>query len=158
MRIGKRYNKGFSYVFMLLLISLLSIMQLKYLEVVSIAEKRERENNLIKIGNLYVKALKSYYDNSPGNEKSYPNNLGDLLYDSRFFTTHRYLRKIYPDPLKAGWGLVKNSKNQIIGVYSLSQEKPIRDFFQGQKKSSIVYSEWKFLAVNLEGDRFKSVP
>jgi type II secretory pathway pseudopilin PulG len=112
--------------------------------------QREREAELLFIGHQYRRAIGLYYDSTPGAVKRYPQSLEDLLKDPRQPATQRYLRKLYPDPLGGKqWGVVKGSDGGVAGVYSLSEEKPIkvagfrvRDAaFEGAQK----YADWKFM-------------
>ena len=82
--------------------------------------------------------------------RQYPRTLDDLLKDPRKPGTERYLRKLYFDPLtgKTEWGLVKAPDGGIMGVYSLSDDTPLKTAgfgvynreFEGAPK----YSDWKF--------------
>ncbi len=112
--------------------------------------QREREAELLFIGHQYRRAIGLYYDSTPGSVKRYPQSLEDLLKDPRQPATQRYLRKLYPDPLGGKeWGIVKGSDGGVAGVFSLSEEKPIkvagfkvRDAaLEGAQK----YADWKFM-------------
>jgi type II secretory pathway pseudopilin PulG len=112
--------------------------------------QREREAELLFIGHQYRRAIGLYYDSTPGSTKRYPQSLEDLLKDPRQPATQRYLRKLYRDPLGGKeWGVVKGSDGGVAGVFSLSEEKPIkvagfrvRDAaFEGAQK----YADWKFM-------------
>ena len=108
---------------------------------------REREAQLLYTGNQYRRAIERYYVSGP---RQYPRALEDLLKDPRKPGTERYLRKLYLDPVtgKSEWGLVKGPDGGIMGVYSLSETKPIKvagfgfadRTFEGAEK----YSDWKF--------------
>lgn len=105
------------------------------------ASQREKEAELIWIGNQFTQAIGLYYHRTPGTIKRYPENLEDLLHDRRFQTTQRYLRKIYVDPMtkKASWGIVAAPGGGIMGVHSLSSAATIKQV--GTARS---YSEWAF--------------
>lgn len=112
--------------------------------------QREREAELLFIGHQYRRAIGLYYDSTPGAVKRYPQSLEDLLKDPRQPATQRYLRRLYPDPLGGKeWGVVKGSDGGVAGVFSLSEEKPVkvagfrvRDAaFEGAQK----YADWKFM-------------
>lgn len=112
--------------------------------------QREKEIELLRIGDEYRRAIGAYYENSPGGVKTYPRNLEDLLLDKRFPFVRRYLRKIYADPMtgKRDWGLVRGSADGITGVYSLFSGIPLKQAnfarddaaFSGKQ----AYSDWKF--------------
>ena len=116
-------------------------------EVWRTAALREKEAQLLYVGNQYRSAIGRYYLAGPAR---YPRSLEELLKDSRQARTERYLRKLYPDPVtgKAEWGLVKTPAGEITGVYSLSDEKPFRvaGFAAGNRfDGATKYSEWKFV-------------
>jgi hypothetical protein len=89
-----------------------------------LSAKTRQQARLLKI---YNDALQAYYVSSPGTEKRYPMELQELLLDQRMIQTKRHLRKLYGDPLKPAldpaqaWGLMRNAKGQISGVYALEQ-------------------------------------
>jgi hypothetical protein len=117
-------------------------------EVWHTAARREKEAELLFIGGEYRKAIARYYLNGP---RQYPRNLSDLLKDTRKPTTERYLRQIYPDPItgKNEWGIVKGPDGGIMGVHSLSEERPLKT--ANFKRVTVVssdkpkYSDWKFV-------------
>lgn len=88
--------------------------------------KREREEELLRIGRLYSDAIASYRDASPGSMKQWPTSLSDLVLDTRFAGTKRHLRRLYADPLQpeAPWGLIAAPGGGVMGVYSTSGEMP----------------------------------
>ena len=112
---------------------------------------RDKEAELLFVGNQYRRAIASYYEKTPGPIKQFPRSLDALLKDNRFPDVQRHLRRIYVDPItgKKEWGLVEIPGRGIAGVYSLSEEQPVRitNFpavyknFAGAAK----YSEWKFV-------------
>jgi len=119
------------------------------------ARKREREQELLKIGDTFRKAIGNYYNQTPGVVKQYPPNLEALLKDVRFPEPRRYLRKIYTDPVTQlpGWGILEAPSGGVLGIYSLSAAspyktknfRPIYRHFENQK----YYGEWYFAYVPL---------
>jgi type II secretory pathway pseudopilin PulG len=115
------------------------------------AQMREKERELLFVGNEYRRAIQLYYLSSPGGVRQYPRELADLVRDPRQPAVKRYLRKLYRDPMtgKPEWGLVKNPDGSIAGVYSLSDAAPFKTAnfskgdadFEGKEK----YSDWKFV-------------
>ncbi len=84
------------------------------------ALKREREKELIFIGKQYQQALTSYQNQS---SNVLPTQLSQLLTDNRALKPVHHLRKPFLDPMThQAWGLVRNPQNQIIAVYSRSNE------------------------------------
>jgi hypothetical protein len=114
------------------------------------AQQRERESELLFIGNQFRVAIGRYYLNQLGPQKEYPKRLADLLRDPRHPGTVRYLRRLYADPMtrSTDWGLLRTPDGSILGVYSKSGKAPIKiGHFSGvnrhlERKSK--YSEWKF--------------
>lgn len=113
--------------------------------------QREKEAELLDIGDQFRRAIGHYYERSPGTVKRYPRKLDELAFDTRYLTIQRHLRRVYRDPMtdEARWGLVTAPDGGIMGVHSLSDAVPIktggfapRDAeFAGKKH----YSEWKFV-------------
>ena len=116
--------------------------------------RREREQELLRIGSLYASAIAEYRDESPGTLKTAPDSLEALLADPRFIGLHRHLRRLYPDPIQPArpWGLVRDGDGRIVGVYSQSDDAPIAQ--APQRPGGILlsparrYADWKFIAPN----------
>lgn len=151
---GKRaLAAGFTYIGVLLLVAMLGIAVTLVSELWHTAQKREKEQELLFVGNQFRRAL-AMYTTTGG---AYPKQLEDLLRDPRVPGMRRYLRKIYRDPITGGteWGLVRSTGDIIIGIHSLSDEEPLKqkEFsladkdFEGKKK----YSEWVFSAAPSKG-------
>ena len=141
---------GFTYLGLLFFVALIGIALAATGVVWHTESKRQRERQLLFVGHQFRRAIGNYYERSPGGANSFPQSLEDLLLDSRYPTTQRYLRRIYADPMtgKTQWGLVKGPGDGIVGVYSLSEDKPLKTAgfkdidadFEGKEK----YSDWKF--------------
>jgi type II secretory pathway pseudopilin PulG len=112
--------------------------------------KREREQELLRIGVIYAQAIANYRAASPGSQKQYPAKLDELVIDTRYVGTARHIRKLYADPVNPGrpWGLVHDAEGRIIGVFSLSDEAPLaqREINLGVTvlPPAQRYSDWKF--------------
>jgi type II secretory pathway pseudopilin PulG len=141
-------DRGFTYLTVLFLVAFMGLGLALAGEVWQTGIAREREVQLLYAGNQYRGAIERYYLSGLN---QYPRSLEDLLKDPRKPDTQRYLRKLYPDPLtaKGEWGIVKGPDGGIMGVYSQSEDKPIkvagfplvnRDFENAAK-----YSDWKFV-------------
>ena len=153
MRIGNLthlHQTGFTYIGLLILV-VISGIALGGVGIVWHQDaQREREKELLFIGDEFRKAIGSYYENTPADIKQFPQNLNDLLLDKRFPVVKRHLRKLYLDPMPPfkSWGLVKDN-NRIIGIYSQSESKPIKKYgFPSQFESfntTIHYKDWKFI-------------
>ena len=162
MRIGKhqpsqlsRYQSGYILVGLLILIMVAGYVLAAAGTKFSDARKREREQELIKVGDTIRKAIGNYYNQTPGVVKQYPPNLEALLKDERFPQPKRYLRKLYLDPVtqREGWGILEAPSGGVMGVYSLSAAKPYKTksfrlmyhHFENKK----YYGEWYFAYVPL---------
>jgi type II secretory pathway pseudopilin PulG len=110
---------------------------------------REREEELLFVGDQYRKAIAGYYAASRG-IPGYPRELSDLLKDPRQPGTVRHLRKLYPDPMGAGeWGLVRAPDGGIAGVFSRSGQQPLKTAGFSQEYAGFegrrAYAEWRFV-------------
>jgi type II secretory pathway pseudopilin PulG len=142
---------GFSYIGLLILVALMSVALAAAGELWYTAQKREKEQELLFVGDQFRRALEQFYANTPGQGRRYPQSLEELLLDPRHPGIRRYLRKIYLDPMtgSAEWGLVTGPNGEIFGVYSLSEGEPLKkgNFplldkgFEGKAK----YSDWVFM-------------
>jgi type II secretory pathway pseudopilin PulG len=140
---------GFTYLTVLFVVAILSSGLALIGEVWHTSRVREREADLLFVGNEYRKAIARYYLSGP--QRQYPRNLSDLVKDPRQPGTVRHLRRLYADPITGGneWGLVKAPDGGIAGVHSLSDDSPlkvagfrVRDAaFEAKGK----YSDWQFI-------------
>lgn len=146
-----RQQQGFSYLIALFLVAVLALVSVRALENTMTAERREKERDLLIVGQAYRDAIRSYYDNSPGTAKLYPPEIEALLLDERTTRLRRPLRKLYRDPItgKADWGVLRTEDGKVKGVYSLSTLKPFkRDGFPVELNSFVnagQYKDWLFV-------------
>jgi len=141
-------ESGFTYLTMLFAVAFMGLGMALTGEVWQTSLARDKEAQLLYVGNQYRRAIERYYLSGP---RQYPRSLEDLLKDPRKPGTERYLRKLYFDPVtgKSEWSIVKAADGGVMGVFSSSEEKPIRSAgfslvnkgFEGAAK----YSDWKFL-------------
>jgi type II secretory pathway pseudopilin PulG len=142
-------SRGFTYLTILFMVALMGVGLALTGQVWHTAALREREAELLQVGNEYRKAIERYYLSGP---RQYPRTLADLLKDPRQAGTVRYLRKLYPDPVsgKDEWGLVRAPDGGIAGVYSTSEQMPLKSggFAVRDKEleGKTKYSDWKFVA------------
>lgn len=145
------FQQGFTYLSLIFAVAILSIALGVSSELWSSVQKREKERELLIIGDQFRNAIGSYYEKTPGGGKQYPPTLEDLVKDNRNVVPMRHLRKIYPDPLtgQAKWDLIIAPTGGIMGIKSLSNAKPVKiaNFeirykeFEGKEK----YSDWRFV-------------
>jgi type II secretory pathway pseudopilin PulG len=136
-------QRGFTYLGALILVAVVGLGLAATGETWSRARQREKEADLIWIGNQFKQAIGLYYQRSPGAVKRYPETLAELLEDKRFLSTQRYLRNIYADPLtgKPQWGLVRAPGGGVMGIYSLAEGRPVNSAAFPKATS---YREWRF--------------
>lgn len=168
--------KGFVYLWALFAVALAGIVLAGTGQVWQIKAQRDKEKELLLVGEQFRQAVMSYYNDSPGGASEYPESLEELLLDKRGPVIKRHLRKIFLDPMTKSdeWGLVaepvpeENSgltgraKETIIGVYSLSKNVPIKtgnfpehyaDF-----RAAATYQDWQFVYTQEGGDGSSTQP
>jgi len=144
---------GFTYLGVLFLAAIAGTVAAGTGVMWSTAQQREKEQQLLFVGNEFRKAIGEYHERSPGSTKMYPAQLEDLLKDNRFLTTQRHLRRIYPDPLtgEREWGIVRAPEGGIMGVYSLSNAVPLKvsgfDGLDQPFEGARQYGDWRFVYV-----------
>lgn len=148
---GASFQRGFTYLALLLAVVVIGIGLVAASEVWSQSRQREKERELLHIGEQFRQAIALYYERTPGPVKRYPEKLEDLLQDRRYLVKQRYLRRIFADPMtgKPEWGLVPAPGGGIMGVYSLSPGHPVKlaNFNDANKKfkDAQSYSQWQFV-------------
>lgn len=141
---------GFTYIGLLFFIALMGAALVAVAQVWHIQVKRDKEAQLLFVGNQFRRAISLYYERAPGGLRQYPKQLDDLLQDPRYPNVQRHLRKLYIDPMtgKAEWGLVRTPDGSILGIYSLSEDAPLKTAgFSGPDAGfadAVTYREWKF--------------
>jgi type II secretory pathway pseudopilin PulG len=155
MRAGRPANgsseRGFTYVWVMTAVAILGVGLAAVGPLWSDAVKREREQELLRIGQIYAQAIGSYYRSSPGSQKRYPPSLEALLLDTRFVGTYRHLRRLYTDPLKPSqaWSVIRAADGGVLGVFSQSVDAPLRreplDLGITVLPAASKYSDWQFV-------------
>jgi type II secretory pathway pseudopilin PulG len=122
-----RAQRGFTYVGLLLAVALAGVALGAAGTLWSTAALRDKEAELLFVGDQFRRAIGSYYEGTPG-AKRYPLKLEDLLEDKRVGVTRRHLRRLYADPMtgQRDWELVRLPDGQIVGVHSRAQGRPMK--------------------------------
>ncbi len=168
-------SRGFTYLGVLFIISLLGMTAAAASVVWTAAQQRDNEVELVFVGRQFEVAIERYRaasrppaadpsgDPSAGSSVSplanpaalYPPSLEALLRDDRAITPQHHLRRIYLDPMtgNAQWGLIRLPGGGIVGVHSLSDRQPFpRKFvvagFSPPRSQS--YRDWRFIAPSAE--------
>jgi type II secretory pathway pseudopilin PulG len=149
--ISSSRQAGYAYLGLLAFIALLGLALSAAAVVWSTATQREREEDLLFVGQEFRTAIARYRERNQARADRLPRELADLLKDDTQVPTQRYLRKLYVDPMtgKRDWKLVRAPSGGILGVYSSSNKAPLRkvrfpaglaDFAEASK-----YSDWRFI-------------
>jgi type II secretory pathway pseudopilin PulG len=139
-------QRGFTYLGFLIFVALTGAGLAAFGEIASHAAQREKEAELLFRGNAFQAAIASYYKK----EQRYPKSLADLLEDKRYPMPVRHLRKLYADPItgEAEWGLVEAPEGGVMGVYSRSEDQPIKTGNFSTRNQGLEdagrYADWKF--------------
>lgn len=114
---------GFTYLGLLFAVALMGISLAAVGVLWSTESQREKERELVFVGEQFRHAIAAYYEGSPGLVKRYPLHLEDLLRDNRFLGVKRHLRRIYADPMtgKGDWVIVRAPDGGVMGVHSSSR-------------------------------------
>ncbi|TLS17590.1 MAG: type II secretion system protein [Betaproteobacteria bacterium] len=146
-------QNGFTYLLALFAVGAIGLVALRAIPLVETFEQREKEVELIYVGQQFRQAIGNYYQSTPGTLKRYPSKLEDLILDRRFVGIKRHLRRIYVDPFtcQSQWGLVKDGDGGIRGVYSLHDGQPIKQEQFREVDAGLAgaksYREWQFVYV-----------
>lgn len=151
-----KHQRGFAYMALLVAISaslltLSAAMPDKFQQA-----KRDKEAQLLFAGRQYQLAIERFYKNRFVPIKRYPVSLAELLEDNRTAKPQRHLRRLFPDPMSADgqWGLVYNEQQQIMGVYSLSEQTLLKTTFDSKRirvsnpSGPTRYSDLKFVYIS----------
>jgi type II secretory pathway pseudopilin PulG len=161
-----RGERGLVLLALLIMLILVGVGALAAAEVWSTALKRERETELLFIGNQYRRAIQDYWKMSPG-RRAYPPSIDVLLTDDRFPTPVHHLRRKYRDPMTADGEFEPIMlSNGLIGIHSVSTDAPIKKagFPQAlaQFENADTYAQWQFIftprGVNLNLNQNASTP
>jgi len=142
-------NQGFTYIGVLIIVAVMMMVLGAASQVWHTVMQREKEQELLFIGHQFRAAIGNYFRQSGGR---FPSSLEVLLESSDLGANKiRFIRKLYIDPMTGDskWGLVTGIDEKIIGVYSLSDEKPykITGFIDADAdlENAEKYSDWKFI-------------
>jgi len=145
-------SEGFTYLSLLIVVAITAGALAAAGGVYSQAAQREKERELLFVGEQFRQAIALYYWRTPGGAHQYPKSLEALLEDGRWPVTQRYLRKVYRDPMTntPEWGVVEAPGGAgIMGVYSKSEGVPIKTAGFPARYSPFEeaksYQDWKFV-------------
>ena len=142
-------QRGFTYFAILAVVAAMGGVLVAFSEVASHSAQREKERELLFVGQEFRRAIASYYRK----DQRFPRSLDELLEDRRYPMPVRHLRRVYRDPITGSidWGVVEAPQGGIMGVYSKSEEKPIKSAGFAERDAAFegveAYSEWQFVHV-----------
>lgn len=155
--VGSRWGRvsgqgGFALIFALMVLVAVSLAAAVAVQRAKLEAQRERETQLLWIGNQFRQSLRSYFSIAPqGGQSQYPLKLEDLVEDGRGLKTLHHLRQLYVDPFtgKADWAVEMDS-GRIVGVHSRSTDAPVRHAGLGLGNAGFgvakTYADWRFMA------------
>lgn len=145
-----RRQRGFGYLMLLFAIAALGLGLASAGQVWHTTARREKEAQLLFIGQQFRLALAAYRDQSPVGTPTAPASLDDLLADRRFPVPRPHLRRLWRDPMTndTDWVLVRQD-GRIVAIRSRVDAQALRlvhaapdAAFNGTNS----YSEWVFTA------------
>ncbi|MBL8324628.1 MAG: type II secretion system protein [Rubrivivax sp.] len=119
--------RGVVLLALLLVMALMGLALMSTVEVSATAGQREREQELLFVGDQYRQAIERYYWAAPpGRPRTLPAGVAQLLLDDRYPQPVQHLRRAYEDPFgEPEWGLVRIG-GRLAGVRSVAAVAPIK--------------------------------
>jgi type II secretory pathway pseudopilin PulG len=143
-------SAGFTYIGLLIAVVILGLALSEVGTVWRTQGQREREQELLFIGHEFRAAIASYYA-SGGHQ--FPQNIEDLLEDTRSSEPRHHLRRLYADPMTGApdWTIIRTDMLGITGVASSSKAAPIKKAGFGEDEATFpdatCYCDWQFIYV-----------
>jgi type II secretory pathway pseudopilin PulG len=146
----RHLESGLMLLALLVAIAIGGLLSVRAFEGWATLVERDKESELLYVGDQYVQAIGRYYFAVPGAARQLPDTLDVLVKDDRFPQPLRHLRELYGDPMQPGaeWGVVRVGP-KIVGVYSTSQRAPLKKagfdrIYEGFSTARSL-QDWKFL-------------
>jgi type II secretory pathway pseudopilin PulG len=148
-------GRGYALVAALIVLVIASLAVTLAVHRAQLDAQREREAQLLFVGDQYRSAIADYFAHPPlGQPGQYPQRLEDLLEDPRGIAIRRWLRQLYPDPMTGlpDWQLEKVG-DRIVGVHSRSTSVPLRhagfELADAAFAEAHAYRDWRFMATSV---------
>lgn len=145
-----RRSRGLTYLWVLLVVAGFGWGLTAAAQLWTTHAARERERELLFVGEQFRRAIASYYESTPQPMKQFPRVLTDLIEDRRHPTPRRHLRRLYADPITGSreWGLVLAADKTIMGVYSKGRGTAFRTSLPNTVTlEGDGYGRWQFVYV-----------
>jgi type II secretory pathway pseudopilin PulG len=142
-------QRGFVYVGLLMIVMIMGAGLAATGTFFSHQAQRDKERELLFVGQQFRAAIESYYRRSPGSAV-YPKTLQDLVEDKRFPMPQHHLRRLYADPMtgRPDWALIEAPGGGIMGVHSASPAAPVKtgnfDAADAAFENAKHYADWQF--------------
>ncbi len=138
MRLRFRAQGGFTFIGIIISVAVLGVGLAGLGQVWGVKAKREREQELLFVGEQYRAAIFSYVSATPAGKPRYPRQLDDLLDDKRHPVVRRHLRQLYPDPLtgRADWEVVLAADGGIAAIHTRADGRSDENAATSQPTSS----------------------
>ena len=123
-------QRGVGYLLLLFALAAMGLLLAGAGQVWHTSAQRERETQLLFIGQQFRLALAAYRDHSPAGMPTAPASLDELLTDRRLPVPRAHLRRLWRDPFtnQADWVLVRQ-EGRIVALHSRSERAPLRTAF-----------------------------
>lgn len=120
-------TRGMALLLLLVLIAIMGLIAASAVQLAQSMQRRQAEEELLVRGLELQRALQSYISASAQPVLG-PSSVDELLRDARFPRFKRHLRALRADPMtdQMEWGLVTSPDGRIVGFFSLSNERPIK--------------------------------
>lgn len=146
-----RRERGFTYVAVLFSLILFGLGLAQIGPMLADQAQRDRERELLQIGEEVVRAIRAYHLGTPGEVKRLPSGWNDLLEDRRLVQVRRHLRRIPRDPLSNSieWEVIRDGSGAMLGIRSKAPGVPFRTaglLVDGRPlPSASRYRDWSFV-------------
>lgn len=153
-------QRGMGYLGLLFAIAIIGITLATVGVLWSTQSRRDREAELLFVGNQFRQAIGHYYETGG----VYPPALAELVEDTRVPIARRFLRRLYPDPMTGtgDWELIRTSDGGIMGVASNSMQAPIKvagfSLADAAFEKQSCYCDWKFIYLSKSIGRRRVLP
>ena len=150
MSLRARSQGGFTFIGVIIAVAVFGVGLAGLGQVWSVNAQRDREQELLFVGDQDRAAILSYSALTPPGRPRYPRELEDLLDDKRHPSTRRHLRQLYPDPLTGGtdWELVRGPDGLITAIHSRHGGVPMKTGNFPPRyatfERAVTYRDWVF--------------
>jgi type II secretory pathway pseudopilin PulG len=148
---GGSTQQGFVYIALLIGLAIIGIGLGATSEVWTLTRQREKEQELLWVGNEFRQAITRFYLQSPPAARRFPLTMEELVEDVRTpDKPQHFLRRLYADPItnSTKWGEVRLPSGQLVGVYSESTDTPLKTANFALRDKTLLdkerYSDWVF--------------